>query len=107
MEKGERRLSPGRAELDPSKARVSTAARQTGLRPIIIFKSEHYHHYQHHNHHHQHHHHDDEPAQVPLILILILILTPYPHYDPAQVALIEPLKDLAAHEPDTTFLSPE
>ena len=24
-----------------------------------------------------------------------------------QVALIEPLKDLAAHEPDTTFLSPE
>ena len=24
-----------------------------------------------------------------------------------QVALIEPLKDLAAHEPDTSFLSPE
>ena len=24
-----------------------------------------------------------------------------------QVALIEPLRDLAAHEPDTTFLSPE
>ena len=47
--------------------------------------------------------------KIVITTMIMIIIRYHDHYhaNPHQVALIEPLKDLAAHEPDTTFLSPE